>query len=240
MREKSWEYTGKTVEEATQVALEELGLEKDDIHVEIIEESQKGFLGIGGKEARIKVELVGEWEVQGEKAEEPEEEPEEEPIKETQESHEAKELTKASGKQVDMVKEILNIMNIEAMVEAVEKDDSILIDIWGEDVAVLIGKNGSTMDSLQYLVNVSSKRRGDLEKRVVIDIEGYKRRKKARLEKKARDLASKVKHDGKTIEMPPMNASDRKTVHIAIRKIEGVWSESEGEEPDRRILLHPE
>lgn len=236
MIEKSWEYTGKNVEEATQVALEELGLEKDDIHVEVIEESQKGFLGIGGKEARIKVELVGEWEVQGEKKEERKTEN----VEEIQKSSAKEVLSKASGKQVDMVKEILNIMNIDAVVEAVEKDDSILIDIWGDDVAVLIGKNGSTMEALQYLVNVSSKRRGDLEKRVVIDIEGYKRRKKARLEKKAKDLAVKVKYDGKTIEMPPMNASDRKTVHIAIRKIEGVWSESEGEEPDRRILIHPE
>lgn len=232
MREKSWEYTGKTVEDATQVALEELGLEMDDIHVEIIEESQKGFLGIGGKEARIRVDLVGEWEIQGKKEEETSEES---PI-----TPEKKEPVKVSGKQVEMVKDILKIIDIEAVVEAEEKEDSILIDIWGDDVAVLIGKNGSTMESLQYLVNVSSKRRGDLEKRVVIDIEGYKRRKRARLEKKAKDLANKAKHDGKTIEMPPMSASDRKTVHIALRKIDGVWSESKGEEPDRRILIHPE
>ena len=96
------------------------------------------------------------------------------------------------------------------------------------------------MDSLQYLVNVSSRRRGENEKRVVIDIEGYRRRKRTRLEKKVKDLAYKVKSDGKTIEMQPMSASDRKTVHIALRKIDGVWSESTGEEPDRRVLIHPE
>lgn len=233
MKEKSWEYTGKTVEEATQVALEELGLEREDIHVEIIEESQKGFLGIGGKEARIRVDLVGEWEVQGKKQNKSDQK--------VEKKAEKKKSTEISDlKQVQMIENIIKIMDIEAVVEAEEKEESILIDIWGEDVAVLIGKNGSTMDSLQYLVNVSSRRRGELEKRVVIDIEGYRRRKKTRIEKKAKELAFKAKSEGKSIEMEPMSASDRKTVHVTLRNIEGVWSESEGEEPDRRILIHPE
>lgn len=233
MREQSWEYTGKTVEEATQIALEELGLEREDIHVEIIEESQKGFLGIGGKEARIKVDLVGEWEVQGKK--------ENEPANTVKKKHEEKSIEKESKlEQVHMIKEIIRIMDIDAVVEAEEKEESILIDIWGEDVAVLIGKNGNTMDSLQYLVNVASRRRGESEKRVVIDIEGYRRRKKTRLEKKAKELAFKAKSEGKSIEMQPMSASDRKTVHVTLRNIEGVWTESRGEEPDRRILIHPE
>ena len=69
MKETSWEYAGRSVAEATQIALEELGLEQDDIHVEILEEPQKGFLGLVGKEARIRVELIGEWEVLGKKQE---------------------------------------------------------------------------------------------------------------------------------------------------------------------------
>lgn len=233
MREQSWEYTGKSVEEATQIALEELGLEKEDIHVEIIEEPQKGFLGLGGKEARIKVEMVGEWEIQGNKDRETRE-------IETEEPRKSKISDDSKLEQVKMIKEIIKILDIDAVVEAEEKEESIFVDIWGDDVAVLIGKNGNTMDSLQYLVNVSSRRRGENEKRVVIDIEGYRRRKKTRLEKKVKDLAYKVKSDGKTIEMQPMSASDRKTVHIALRKIEGVWSESTGEEPERRVLIHPE
>src|SRR5450756_799561 len=70
MRERSWEYVGRTVDEATETALEELGLERDDIYVEILEGPQKGFLGLGGKEARIRVELIGEWEVLGKTREE--------------------------------------------------------------------------------------------------------------------------------------------------------------------------
>ena len=237
MREKAWEYTGSTVEEATQIALEELGLERDDIHVEIIEEEQKGFLGIGGKGAKVRVELIGEWEVLGKRnTEEEEEEIESFDVSLEQE----KVPTSNTVKPLEMVEEILAIMDVDAMVDVEEKEEAVVIDIWGEDVAILIGKEGKTLSAFQYLVNVSCRRNDEVNKRITVDIEGYTKRRTARLEKEAVQLAEKVASGGKSIELPPMNPSERKVIHITLRDFDGVWTESEGDDRDRRVVIHAE
>jgi spoIIIJ-associated protein len=255
MKEKSWEYVGRTVEEATQTAIEELGLERDDVFVEVLEEPQKGFLGIGGKEARIRVELIGEWEVVGKKPEaasppphEPEPEVDETPAyigkeepKSTYEPREEKEFPSSENtdKPVEMINGILEIFQIDAMVEAREREDSIVVDIWGDDVAILIGKSGFTLDALQYIVNVSCRRTGDVSKKIIVDIEGYRKRRKAKLEKQAEQMASKVLSQQESIELPPMSSSERKIVHMALRQLNGVWTESTGDGADRRVVIHP-
>lgn len=243
MREKSWEYKGRTVEEATQTALEELGLERDDVYVEVLEEPQKGFLGLGGKEARIRVELIGEWEVLGTRAERSKEESNEEAAEEetayaeTALSEESRPV-EGTNKPLRMVEEILGILGVDAMVEAKEKEDSIVVDVWGDDVAILIGKNGNTLEALQYLVNVSCRRMEDVTKRIVIDVEGYRKRRKARLEKHAEEMARKAISRGESVELPPMSPSERKIVHMAVQKISGVYTESLGDEPERRVVIH--
>ena len=237
MREKAWVYTGSTIEEATRIALEELGLERDDIHVEILEEEQKGFLGIGGKGANVRVELIGEWEVLGKRdTEEEEEETETYDVSLEQD----KAPTSNTVKPVEMVEDILAIMGVDAMVDAEEKKEAVVIDIWGEDVAILIGKEGKTLNSLQYLVNVSCRRRDEVSKRISVDIEGYTKRRISRLEKEALQLAEKAVLKGKSIELPPMNPSERKVIHVALRGFDGVWTESEGDDRDRRVVIHPE
>lgn len=259
MKEKAWEYTGRTVEEATQIALEELGLERDDIYVEVLEESQKGFLGLGNKEARIKVELIGEWEVQGakEKAPAAEASPEEveseerppgreqapasmEAYEEEEEEEDFAVPTESTIKPIGMVKDILGMIGVEAMVEGREREDSVVVDVWGDDVAILIGKGGATLDALQYLVNIGCRRTGEVSKKIIVDVEGYRKRRKAKLEKQAEKLADDVKARGKSMEMQPMSASERKIVHMALRRVDGVWTDSTGEEPDRRVVIHPE
>jgi spoIIIJ-associated protein len=248
MKEKSWEYTGRTVEEATQIALEELGLERDDIFVEVLEESQKGFLGLGGKGARIKVELIGEWEVLGKK-ERPEPPESEEPAppqaapaaekayEEPEEEYMAPRET--SNKPVKMVEDILSMIGIEAMVEMREREDSLVVDVWGDDVAILIGKGGATLDALQYIVNISCRRNGEVQKKIIVDAEGYRKRRKAKLEKQAEQTANDVISRGKSIEMQPMSASERKIVHMALRSMDSVWTESTGDDPNRRVVVHP-
>lgn len=256
MKEKSWEYTGRTVEEATQIALEELGLEPDDIYVEVLEESQKGFLGLGGKGARIRVELIGEWEVLGKKAaQEPTTEEREEKVaaeepipaagvsaRQKEEPAEQEEYFPkvSSDKPVQMIKEILDMIGIDALVEAREREDSLVVDVWGDDVAILIGKGGATLDALQYIVNIGCRRTGDVTKRIVVDVEGYRKRRKAKIEKQAEELARDAVSRGQSIEMPPMSASERKIVHMVLRKVNGVWTDSGGDEPNRRVVIHPE
>lgn len=248
MKERAWEYTGKTVEEATQTALEELGLERDDIHVEVLDESQKGFLGLGGKEARIMVELIGEWEVVGNRSEkeqdrkDAEEKAEHGPPGEVQGSSLAEEdlaPRAAPGRPAKMVEDIITMIGVEAMVETRERDDSVVVDVWGDDVAILIGKGGVTLDAIQYIVNIGCRRTGEVSKKIILDVEGYRKRRKAKLEKQAETTAQDVKSRGKSMEMPPMSASERKIVHMALREMDGVWTESDGEDPNRRVVIHP-
>jgi len=257
MKEKSWEYTGRSVEEATQIALEEIGLEQDDIHVEILEEPQKGFLGLGGKEARIRVELIGEREVLGQKkevvaaAEEgapvtiAEDRPRidtrvKRPVEEEEEEEEEYIPTESTEKPVKMVNDILGMIGVEAMVEGREREDSVVVDVWGDDVAIMIGKGGATLDALQYLVNISCRRTGEVSKKIIVDIEGYRKRRKAKLEKHAEQTAHDVIAREKSIEMMPMSASERKIVHMKLRQVDGVWTESTGDEPNRRVVVNPE
>jgi spoIIIJ-associated protein len=244
MREKSWEYAGRTVEEATETALEELGLERDDIFVEILEEPQKGFLGIGGKEARIRVELIGEWEVMGKKDEPRKPEMSTKPAPEADEEDETEEEERGPSRPAPeapekMVRETLELLDIDATVESKEGEDSIVVDVWGDDVAILIGKGGATLDALQYLVNISCRRREEVGKRIIIDVEGYRKRRKAKIEKQADQSARKAMAEGRSVELPPMSASERKIVHMALRKMHDVKTESEGEEPDRRVVIVP-
>ena len=237
MREKAWVYTGSTVEEATRIALEELGLERDDIYVEILEEEQKGFLGIGEKGAKVRVELIGEWEVLGKRdTEEEEENAETCDVSLEQE----KAPTSNTVKPVEMVEEILAIMDVDAMVDVEEKEEAVVIDIWGEDVAILIGKEGKPLSDLQYLVNVSCRRKDEVSKRITVDIEGYTKRRISRIEKEALQLAEKAVSNGKSVELPPMRPFERKVIHVALRDFDGVWTESEGDERDRRVVIHTE
>ena len=243
MRERSWEFVGRTVDEATETALEELGLERDDVYLEILEEPQKSFLGLGGKEARIRVELIGEWEVLGKSREESLESPEEVDI-ESEDEHDVSvadgDLISGTPKPVKMVKDILQIFDIEAVVEAKDREDSIVVDVWGEDVAVLIGKGGNTLDAIQYLVNICCRRTGIAGKRIIVDIEGYRKRRKARLEKDAEQFANRVIDQNKSFELPPMTPSERKTVHMVLSDVKGVRTESEGEDPHRRVVIYPD
>lgn len=264
MKEKAWEYTGKTVEEATRIALEELGLERDDINVEVLEEPQRGFLGIGGQKARILVELIGEWEVtaprkkkspsrkEEEREPVPQEKKEKAPRARKAPAQPAEELPPVDDddgyepatsdnalKVVNMLEDILEIMKIEASVEAKEKEESIVADIFGEDIALLIGRNGTTLDAIQYLVNVTCRKGGEPSKRIIVDVEGYRKRRKAKIEKQAEEAAEKAAAQNRSVELPPMNSAERKIVHMALRGNADVYTESAGDGPERRVVIRP-
>jgi spoIIIJ-associated protein len=239
MKERSWEYEGRTVVEATQTALEELGLEKDDVHVEVLEEPQKGFLGLGGKGARIRVDLIGEWEVLRKTDEEPGSTREMEVEEEEPGLQESILKTHDKEKPLKMTNDILDIFMIDAMVEVADKEDSVVVDVWGDDVAILIGRGGSTLDALQYLVNVSCRRTGETSKKIIVDIEGYRKRRKVKIEKQVEQLAQKSISQNRPVEMDPMNASERKIVHISLRGNDGVWTESIGDGTERHVVIHP-
>ncbi|MDD5747527.1 MAG: protein jag [Actinomycetota bacterium] len=218
MRSDSRDYSGKTVEEAVQTALEELGVRREDVSIEIVEEPQKSFFGIGGKEARIRVELIQGEESGGSDKESPAEQ--------------------ILGTPDEILRKIIEIFEFDAVIDSKETLDETSLEVWGDNLALLIGKGGSTLDALDFLVNVCARKRG-VRKRVTVDIEGYRKRRNSRIEKEAIELAKRALAEGKTLEMPATGSANRRIAHIAIRSVEGVWSESVGEEPQRRVVVHP-
>ena len=123
--------------------------------------------------------------------------------------------------------------------EGKERDDAVIVDIWGDDVALLIGKGGNTLDALQYLVNIGCRKSGEVNKRIIVDAEGYRKRRKAKIERQAEHLAGKAISQNKSISLNPMSSSERKIVHMHLRNYNGVWTESSGEGSDRRVVIHP-
>lgn len=233
--EKAREFVGRTVEEAINVALQELGMERDGIHIEVLEAPQKGFLGLGSREARIRVEPIGEWEA---KAHEKPRGKEGVPTGQ-QKAGAGLELGQNAIAPAQMVERIVGFFGIDAEVKATEKESEVLIDITGEDVAILIGKGGATLDALQYLVNVACRGKELTDKRVIIDVSGYRRKRKKKLEAEAVEAAQKASSEKRSVEMRPMGAGERRTVHMALKARNDVTTESKGEGEERRVVIYP-
>lgn len=138
------------------------------------------------------------------------------------------------------LEELLELMGAEVSVVASEDEEQIKLEIEGDDAGSLIGKKGKTLDALQFLVNKIASRRSEEHKLVVIDCEGYRERRDASLVELARRLADKVLDEQKVVRLNPMSARDRRIVHLTLRDVEGLCTESEGEGEERRLLIIPD
>ncbi len=118
--------------------------------------------------------------------------------------------------------------------------DEIRIEIEGPDAGRIIGKKGNVLDAVQYLTARVVVRPGDQRRHVIVDAEGYRARHEDQLSEMARRLAQRVAAEGKVITFDPMSARERRIVHIALRDIKGVRTESLGEEPQRRVQIIPD
>ena len=118
-----------------------------------------------------------------------------------------------------------------------EEDGVVNIDLVGDDMGILIGKRGQTLDSLQYLVSLVVNKESDKFIRVKLDTENYRERRKATLENLAKNIASKVKRTRKTVSLEPMNPYERRIIHSALQSDPAVSTHSEGEEPYRRVVV---
>jgi spoIIIJ-associated protein len=108
-----------------------------------------------------------------------------------------------------------------------------------EDMGLLIGRHGQTLEAVQELTRVVVSHRTGLRCRVIVDVEDYKKRQRARLASKAREVAKRVAKTGREEVLDPMNPYERKVVHDAVAEVSGVESSSRGEEPDRRVVIRP-
>jgi spoIIIJ-associated protein len=122
----------------------------------------------------------------------------------------------------------------------VVEGDSAQLDLTGEDLGIMIGRRGQTLEALQDLTRAAVQRRLKARARLVVDVEGYRARRRSSLADYARSIAERAKERGTEIELEPMNAYERKIVHDAVSEIEGASSFSEGEEPTRKVIVRGE
>lgn len=133
---------------------------------------------------------------------------------------------------------IFAAMDIVVEIDQVKIDDGYQLNLHGEDLGVLIGKHGQTLDALQYLTNLAANR--DIEEtkmRVILDVENYRRRREETLQRLARRLAEKVRRGGDKIVLEPMSRHERKIIHTALQDDHRVFTYSDGEEPYRKVVV---
>jgi spoIIIJ-associated protein len=143
----------------------------------------------------------------------------------------------------DFVEELLTRMDIDAIAEPSEQGGRMYVDILDgddADMALLIGKQGATLDAMQELVRQIVGRRLDERIRVLVDVEDYRKRRTSKVEEKARSAAERVLDTGEAQSLEPMDALERKIAHDAVAEVDGVRTESQGEEPDRYVVVLPE
>ena len=257
------EFSAKTVQEAITEACTHFVVASDKLDYEVVEEGSTGFLGIGSKSAIIKARVKDEAEIleaeaaaqNEEKAldkEEKKAEKEEAKAEKKEEKEEFKEAKKESKKEkvvvnakeveemsIAFLKDVLHAMDIPAVVEAEYNEEEELLDInlIGDDMGILIGKRGQTLDSLQYLVSLVVNKNTNGYIRVKVDTENYRSRRKATLENLARNIAAKVKRTRRPVSLEPMNPYERRIIHSALQNDKYVTTHSEGEEPYRKVVV---
>ena len=239
------------VEEAIAQGLAELGLGKDAVDVEVLDEGSRGLLGIGGRQARVRLTVKP---AQSEpEAGTPEKL--EEPLAGTSpRSIESTEATEADFSVLDdnllfisrqTVAELLEKMKVSARIEVRYGDPNeedqrpVLVDIHGDDLGVLIGRRAEILNALQYIVNLIVSKQVEHWVQVVVDVEGYRARRERQLRQMAVRMADQAIKTGHRQVLEPMTASERRVVHLELRDHPSVATQSIGEEPARKVTIVP-
>ena len=241
------ETTGKNEEEAINAALRKLGLDRDEVSVEVLERAKSGFLGIGGSPAKVKVtyEVPDEPAPKAEapkaepvKAEEPAApaaQPKTEPDTQTAESAPAGDRTEAI---TAFLTGLMAHMGVSATPRiAMGEDGSYKVELVGEGLGALIGRRGETLDAIQQLTSYSVNRGQSKRVRIHVDAEGYRAKREESLERLARKVAGKVVKYRRNVTLEPMNAYERHVIHTALQDYPDVTTYSTGTEPNRRTIV---
>lgn len=232
--------SGRTVEEALEAALDELGVGRDDVVVEVLEEANKGLLGwLGGRLARIRVTVKGQEDHtpsrRGAAGARPSSPAAGRGAEAQVEPREALERGRA------FLREVIRLMGVGGAVETHRVGPGVYkLNIVSEGAGLLIGHRGETLNALQYLVNVAANRPyGTNPVRLVLDAGDYRRRREAVLRQMALRTARRVRQEKRRVALEPMNAMERRIIHLALKNDPYVETRSEGEEPHRRVVVFP-
>jgi len=234
-----------SVEEAVDAALEELGVQADAAEYEVVEAPSRGVFG-SGKPAVVRVWLKPEVAAAMADGDDSEVESEEEvlpaELRADQEVPELSEedLDKVADTAVAIIQKVLGGFGIEAAIDEYEGDDGeIILDIVGGDLALLIGRHGKTLDSLQTLVGAATSRQLGFRYPIVVDVEGYRSRRREKVEDMARRTADRAVRQGRPVKLRPMTSYERRLVHMALRNDRRVVTVSEGDDPARAVVVSP-
>ncbi len=235
---------GTDIDEAVNLALADLKLTIDEVDVTVLEEPSRGFFGIGSKLAKVRVE--------------PKKKPE--PVKKEQKKEQKKETVKEVKKPaakekfevtqrpdnlkdiedceaLTFLRNVIEQMNLKLDIKAQGNEDSLYLDITGNDSGTIIGKRGQTLDSIQYLTSLVVNKDKEKYVRVIVDAENYRAKREKTLEQLANRLADKVIKTRKSVRLEPMNPYERKVIHATLQSNPGIITRSEGEEPYRRVII---
>lgn len=202
------EVSAKTVDDAITEACQKLSVTSDRLDYQVIEEGSSGFLGIGSRPAIIKAAVKEE------------------------------ELS-VSDAAKNFLRDVFAAMKMSVVVSVEYNDEekAMDVDLSGDDMGILIGKRGQTLDSLQYLVSLVVNKESEDYIRVKLDTENYRERRKETLENLAKNIAYKVKRTKRPVSLEPMNPYERRIIHSALQGDKYVSTHSEGEEPFRRVVV---
>jgi spoIIIJ-associated protein len=237
MEKKTIEVEGKTIDEAIEKACSEFNLPRERLKIEILSEGSSGFLGlVGAKRAKIRAAILT-FDLN---VEEPKEEETAMPREETREAGDEEVTREADAvPAAPFLEGLLKQMGFPFPVTQEEKEDHILLTIEGDGSGILIGKGGQTLDAIQYVVNKAVLKDGKEKKRIVLDTENYRKRREESLIELAEKLGEKVKRTKRPATMNPMNAHDRRIVHMVFQNDRQLTTKSRGEGAFRKIVIMP-
>jgi spoIIIJ-associated protein len=241
----SYEFEGKTKEEAIKSACEELGVSEGKLEIEVLSYGSTGIFGlVGAKKAQIRVTLreAKKARIDKERPKPVKKEDEKKPDqKEDEEKPDQKEDLEAVAEIAQKTSEEIISYVVDDATVAVEKyPDVIKVRIDAGNAAILIGKHGRTLDALQFIIRKIVRKRTNSKVRISFDVEGYRDRRKASLTQMALRLGEKVKRSGKPATISPMNAYDRRIVHIALKEDTSVRTQSKGGGLFRKLVVLPQ
>lgn len=199
-------FEGKTVADAAMNAAMELGVPSSELEYKVIEEGNKGFLGLFNVKPAV-IEII--------------------------QKESLVDIT------MDYLQELFEAMGIQTKcdIKLDEENNRMDIDLSGENMGILIGKRGQTLDALQYLISLFVNKNSENYIKVQLDTEDYRERRKKTLENLARNIAYKVKRTRKSVSLEPMNPYERRIIHSALQNDKYVCTKSEGEDPYRKVVI---
>ena len=209
---KELEVSGKTVDEAVQVALEQLGATEDQVEVVVLKKGKSGVLGMGAEEARIKVKLLP---VFGEKLD----------------------VVEVAKDVMEMLIKSMKITADVSVTQAATDELPVTLNIDGDDLGVLIGRRGQTLASLQYIVRLIVAEKLKAWVPINVDVAGYKKRRYESLQNLALRLAEQVKRSRRLITLEPMPADERRIIHLTLADNPDVTTQSMGEGEMRKVAI---